>query len=98
MTTSPAPEIRLHCHAVATGGFYTVVFDGTDPEPAAIAFYESHTATHSIVELEDAPIDARYGTLLELLHPTCEHGLSASLCAGLGHYPGPLNSDDPMWR
>lgn len=92
MTATTAPEIRLHCRACQIGGGYVVVFDGPDPEPVALAYLEARRSTHSVAELDDAPIDDRYEKLLALLYPTCEHGLSESLCAGLGHYPGPMNT------
>lgn len=42
---------------------------------------------HIWSETEEYPIPLSAGRLLTLLYPTCEHGLSADLCAGPGHYP-----------
>jgi hypothetical protein len=41
---------------------------------------------HAWFELEDAPIDQRYGRLLDFLYPQCEHGLSLQNCYGPQHY------------
>lgn len=48
------------------------------------AFWQGGHAYH---ELEGDPIPEGWDRLYALLYPTCEHGLSADLCAGYGHYP-----------
>jgi hypothetical protein len=42
---------------------------------------------HAYYELEGCPIPEGWDRLYRFLHPTCEHGLSADLCAGPYHYP-----------
>lgn len=41
---------------------------------------------HAWFELPDRPIPATCTRLLEVMYPTCEHGLSAALCEGPNHY------------
>ncbi len=58
-------------------------------EAQALTFVEARWTTHAVDELE--AMDAgRFPTLFDLLYPTCEHGLSASLCDGPGHYPADM--------
>ena len=56
-------------------------------EDQALAFIGQRQATHAVTETEESQIPASWSRLLDLLYPTCEHGLSASLCDGPGHYP-----------
>lgn len=54
----------------------------------AAAFIAARGATHAFTILndEDDDLDA-FPATLDVLFPSCEHGLSAWLCAGPGHYP-----------
>lgn len=50
--------------------------------------YEGAYGNHAFFEVEEAPIDFDLAPrLYDFLNPTCEHGLSAHLCAGPQHYP-----------
>jgi hypothetical protein len=42
---------------------------------------------HAYCEVEGFPIPENWGRVWDFLYPLCEHGLSADLCAGPGHYP-----------
>jgi hypothetical protein len=59
-------------------------------ETQAIAFLERRTSTHAFWELEGGSVPADWTKLLDFLYPTCEHGLSASLCYGPAHYASDL--------
>lgn len=52
-------------------------------EQQAISFIERKSSTHAFYEM-DVPDSA--AALLEVLYPTCPHGLSASNCYGPQHY------------
>jgi hypothetical protein len=51
-----------------------------------LAWFAANASTHSIAEHDEHPVPDGCAELLALLYPTCEHGLSASLCNGPGHY------------
>jgi hypothetical protein len=51
---------------------------------------EDRRSTHAFHEHPDYPIGDEHERLLDYLHPKCDHGLSASLCAGPGHYPADM--------
>lgn len=77
-------ELVIDAHICAERRSYKVTF--TD-EDQAIAWMEAKSSTHAFHEVEESPIPDEAVQLLEFLHPTCDHGLSASLCEGPGHYP-----------
>lgn len=55
-------------------------------EDQAIDFINRKKSTHAIHEVDGFPVSDEHQRLLEVLHPTCEHGLSANLCMGSTHY------------
>lgn len=65
------------------GHNYTVTFSTEDQ---ALAYIAPRLSTSVIAEREDSRIPKDWTRLLKLLYPTCEHGLSADLCYGPGHY------------
>lgn len=72
-----------------------VVAATPEAESAAVAFLRRTTGytvgQQSYRVIFDVPeADAAGATLMDFLSPTCEHGLSLSLCAGPGHYPADL--------
>jgi hypothetical protein len=75
--------IKLEAHICDQRRSYLVTFA---TEAQALDFIARRSSTHAIFELEDAPIDQAHVKLNDVLHPTCEHGLSASLCYGPSHY------------
>lgn len=84
--TVTQPEIMLEAHDCAARKSTLVTFD---TEQAAIDFIKARVSTHAFHTVPEAPIDGDvHPLLLELLFPTCPHGLSEALCAGYGHYPG----------
>lgn len=80
----PAPEMKGAAIALETPALGIVRFYGPQAEDHALAFLARRDAAH---EVEELPIDAQYGRLLDALNPLCEHGMSLALCAGPGHYP-----------
>lgn len=83
--------ITLDVHICNQRRAYRVTFaPGPKAEALAVAFIEKRSATHAFSEAEDAPFSYNeYPRLTECLYPTCEHGLSASLCSGPNHYGEP---------
>lgn len=66
------------------GHDYTVTFA---TEAQAIEYISGKQSTTNFYERDDSPLDEReHKALLELLHPTCEHGMDAAGCYGPGHY------------
>lgn len=85
--TGPAPDITLLMHVCAQRRAYRVTFEaGPHAEDLALAFVQARLSTHAVSEIEEHPIDERYGRLLDELYPTCTHGLDASNCYGPQHY------------
>jgi hypothetical protein len=77
--TLVAWPVKNRCHS------YPVTFS---TEEQAIKFVEDRSATHAFTQHQDNPISNGWENLYELLYPTCDHGLSASLCADpINHYP-----------
>lgn len=68
----------------AVGQRTKVIFDGPNADSMA-ADYISRKG-HLVIEAEDYNPES-FPKVEEALYPSCEHGLSASLCAGPGHYP-----------
>lgn len=79
----PAPELKGAAIALESPALGIVRFYGPQAEDHALAFL----ARRDAYEIEELPIDAQYGRLLDALDPLCEHSMSLSLCAGPGHYP-----------
>lgn len=52
---------------------------------------------HNYYALEGYPIPDGWDRLYDLLYPTCDHGLSAYLCSGYGHYPQDHPAYDPAY-
>ena len=55
-------------------------------EAQAIAFIDRKSTT-SVFTLDETINHIDFPALFEKLFPSCEHGLSDSLCAGPQHYP-----------
>jgi hypothetical protein len=100
-TATDAPVIvwLVHPDEHGRGGWgpwTKVTVAATDAADAAAAAFLARATRYvpgepyNVTNLDDASGDLR-DQLAELLFPTCEHGLSAHLCAGEGHYPGPAN-------
>jgi hypothetical protein len=81
-------EIALFVVNTTTQMGYTARFPSED---AALTWIEERKSTHVFTELHDEPVPDDAERLLDYLNPSCEHGLSASLCAGPGHYPPDLS-------
>lgn len=102
MNATLSPAITLNVHICNQRRSYEVKFFGEAAEDAALAFitkrYEAKGpndyGNHVISELQEAPVGSEFGRLLDLLHPLCEHGMSADLCAGPNHYPADRPEDD----
>jgi hypothetical protein len=75
-------KIKLDVHVCAMRNTYTATFA---TERQAIEFIGRKSATCAFWTRDDSPMDG-YPELMEVLFPTCEHGLSASLCMGPAHY------------
>lgn len=88
--TVKAPEtgdIVLDVHNCANRHGYRVTFEeGPGVEERALAWINERGMTHAIFEVEESPIPTCYGKLLDLLYPTCSHGMSLWLCEGPNHY------------
>lgn len=84
-------KIMLDVHVCATyvgsklysGHTFTATFAH---ESQAVEYIGRKSSTCAFYTRDDSPIDG-YAKLMDTLYPTCEHGLSASLCMGPGHYP-----------
>lgn len=84
----PAKETKavLEVHICDQRRSYLAQFPN---EQSAIEFYRRKKGTnnHAIFEVEEASVPRDWERLLEVLYPTCEHGLSEALCWGPNHYP-----------
>jgi hypothetical protein len=76
-------DIALEIHICDQRRSYTARFATQDQ---AIDFIKSRSSTHAFFELQDEPINESEVKLLDLLYPTCEHGLDQSNCYGPQHY------------
>lgn len=86
-TAAHAPTVVLDIHVCAQRRTFRVTFEGPNAEAMAIAFCTVRESTHAVWEVDTAPIDySLFPLLSDYLHPTCEHGLSASNCYGPQHY------------
>lgn len=93
MTTAPfAPttdttDIVLDFHNCQTGAVVRTTWSASPMGPCdahAAAYVLARRHTHAITEVA---IPDNCPALMDALYPVCEHGLSARLCAGPGHYP-----------
>jgi hypothetical protein len=75
-------NIKLDVHVCRMRHTYTATFA---TERQAVEFIERKSATCAFWTRDDSPIDG-YPALVDTLYPTCEHGLSESLCMGPSHY------------
>lgn len=80
--TEAAP-IRLEAHICDQRRNYLVEFATEDQ---ALKFIEEKKSTHAFHTFTNFPIDEKYTRLLDVMHPTCEHGLSEANCLGPDHY------------
>ncbi len=55
-------------------------------EEQALSYVNARRSTHVVMEIEESPIPVSATALLDLLYPTCAHGLSESNCYGPQHY------------
>lgn len=78
--------ITLVMHHCKSRVSFPVKFMGNDAEQKAINYIQNKTDRFARWEHEDYPVDDKFVKLLDVLYPTCGHGLSLSLCAGPGHY------------
>lgn len=85
---TPPVSIALEVHICKDRRSYLVTFegDGPDVEARAVEFVQARSATHAVHERKQDPIPQRYGTLLDLLYPTCPHGMDEANCYGPQHY------------
>ena len=60
-----------------------VIFEG----PNADRMAADYIARKGYLVIEEDQDLINYPLTAEALYPSCEHGLSLSLCAGPGHYP-----------
>lgn len=79
----PTDEIKLEIRT--QGGYHRFVATFANQEQA-IEYFERQASVASFSEVEGAPISGNHTRLLAVLYPTCEHGLSESLCYGPAHY------------
>jgi hypothetical protein len=76
-------EITLEVHICDQRRSYLAHFATEDQ---ALAFVAGRSHDHAFYEAEGAALPSSADRLLEWLYPTCEHGLSQSLCVGPEHY------------
>ncbi len=76
-------EVRLRVDVCWNWGHSYVATFAT--EKAAVDFVERKSETCAIQQ--EGPVPAGWDSLLAVLYPECEHGLSAQLCHGPDHYP-----------
>jgi hypothetical protein len=81
----PAEETRaiLGVHICDQRRSYLVEFAR---EQDAIEFIRRRESYCAIYEPEECDIPRDFGRLLEVLYPTCPHGLSEDICYGPNHY------------
>ena len=95
--TTPTGQLVFEI-AACDGHFrYNVTFEGADASEQALAHIlrkdKEHRRYNGLGDIVWALIEERsdYAVLSDelykFLYPSCEHGLSAALCMGPGHYP-----------
>jgi hypothetical protein len=65
--------------------------------PTAIDIKTGTYGNHAWFELENEPIPATCTRLLEVIYPTCSHGMSAELCEGPEHFLSAAQEREPGW-
>lgn len=80
----PGGGIALWANHCKKGTNFIVRFPDEDQ---ALAWIKERASTHVVSQIESEPIPETAERLLDYLYPSCEHGLSASLCVGPNHYP-----------
>lgn len=80
----PGEGIALWAHHCKNRTNFIVRFPDQDQ---AIAWSKERESTHVVSQIDSEPIPEEAERLLDYLHPSCEHGLTASLCVGPTHYP-----------
>lgn len=83
-TTYPEGSVTLDAIICKGHHRYSVTFATEDQ---AITYVMARRSTHAFYNSEVNPLCNGWENLAEILYPTCEHGLSESLCAGPDHYP-----------
>jgi hypothetical protein len=76
--------ITLEVSANGGWNYFTARFIG--PNADAIAAEYIKRKGHLVIMCDDEQLD-NYPLTYNALYPSCEHGLSLSLCAGPNHYP-----------
>lgn len=80
-------NIVMEAHICTERRSYKVTFS---TEQQAIDFIKARWKTHVVREWEDGCIEwDQFLALYDLLHPLCDHGLSASNCMGPDHWCSP---------
>ena len=77
-------SITLEVALCEANRFINVKFDSDKVAADYIAKNKNRFAFH-LEDFDSLPLD--WDLTYEALFPQCEHGLSAWLCAGPGHYP-----------
>jgi hypothetical protein len=75
--------IKLEVHICEQRRSYYAEFTTEDQ---ALEFIARKSRTHAFYETENSEIKAEHKRLIELLYPTCIHGLSEWLCTGPMHF------------
>jgi hypothetical protein len=83
MRTYPNPP-KLEIHLCSERRSIFVTFCS---EQAAVRYVKARTSYCAIFPVEGHPVPETWTELLDVLYPTCEHGLSLQLCMGPEHYP-----------
>jgi hypothetical protein len=76
--------VTLEIHICDQHRSYLATFS---TEEQALTYCKARTSNHAFFTVEASPLANGWENLEAWLYPTCEHGLSESLCAGPGHYP-----------
>lgn len=87
--TATATDLRLTVYTQGGWHRFDAVFTGPNADAIAVAFMDARKRTHSFSVSEDFDEEV-FPLTADSLFPTCEHGLSESLCAGPMHYPHEL--------
>ena len=81
-----AQDLRLTVYTEGGWHRFDAVFTGPRADELAVAYIERYSKDRSFSVTDDFD-DELFPLTTASLFPTCEHGLSESLCAGPGHYP-----------
>lgn len=95
MTTTTAAPVTV-AYLTQNGGWggwvRVEIADTPEADSAAAAFFRraSTLATGHAAHVDEELSTTLGPAMAEVFYPICEHGLSADLCAGPGHYPADL--------